>query len=251
MSERNKSVLNFVAGILLLLALASFFYFAFARLKYQWEWDRFWDYREQIAKGWGFTLLISVASLVISVLLGLFLMAGQRSGIWMLRAFCRGYVELIRGTPLLVQIFIAYYIVADAVQLESKTAVGILALSSFSAAYLAEIFRGGVDSIARTQVEAARAVGFDNRQVYQYVIIPQALRRVLPGVAGQLVNLVKDSSLLSVIGIEEYTKATYDFFSATYKSWEGFVSMACGYLIFTIPIMFFTRWLEERFRYEN
>jgi polar amino acid transport system permease protein len=121
----------------------------------------------------------------------------------------------------------------------------------FHAAYLAEIFRGAVESIGASQREAASAVGFDRNQRYRFVIIPQALRRALPGTTGQLVSLLKDSSLLSVIGIEEVVKKVQIMNAATYSALEGYIPLALAYLIVTLPLAHLARRLEGRFAYET
>ena len=249
--SRHKIALNLIAALALLAAVVGFFWFAFASLSYEWEWHRLWDYRKPLLNGWLFTIMVSTLALVLSVVLGILLVLGQRTGILALTGFCRGYVELIRGTPLLVQILIMNYVIFTALEIDNSTLIGVTTLAFFSAAYLAEIFRGGIDSVSRTQLDAARAVGFTAPQIYRYVIFPQAMRRVLPGVAGELVNLVKNSSLLMVISIEEFTKQTYDFFSATYKGFEGFIMLGFGYLLLTLPVTYLTYYLEKKFRYES
>jgi polar amino acid transport system permease protein len=100
-------------------------------------------------------------------------------------------------------------------------------------------------------LESARAVGFTSAQTYRYVVIPQAMRRVLPATAGQFANLIKDSSLLYVIGLGELTMQAKEAHAATYATFESYIPMALGYLILTLPISFWTRSLEERFRYET
>jgi polar amino acid transport system permease protein len=159
-------------------------------------------------------------------------------------------VELIRGTPLLVQILIAFYVVADAVGIGNRYLVGMAALSFFSGAYLSEIFRAGLESVGRAQLESARAVGFSRAQTYRYVILPQALRQVLPPMAGQFSSLVKDSSLLSVIAVSELTLNAQEVNSNMYGSFEGYLVMAVGYLLLTLPISLWTQHLEARHRYE-
>ncbi|MDA0811590.1 MAG: amino acid ABC transporter permease [Verrucomicrobia bacterium] len=248
-SSKTRWFLNVAAALLLLAAVVAFFWFAFTSLSYTWNWERLWDYRKPLFRGWLFTIFISTVALVASVALGILLVLGQRSGILALIGLCRGYVELIRGTPLLVQILIMNYVIFA--ESRNSTLVGIIALSCFSAAYLAEIFRGGIDSVARTQIDAARAVGFTGPQIYRFVIFPQAMRRVLPGIAGELVNLIKNSSLLMVISIGEFTKETYDFFSSTYKGFEGFILLGFGYLLLTLPVTYLTYYLEKKFRYES
>ena len=129
-------------------------------------------------------------------------------------------------------------------------AIGLL-LSLFGGAYLGEILRGGVESIPKTQWDSARAVGFNPVQVYRYVIFPQALRRVLPAIAGLFVSLIKDSSLLSVIGVSEYFYNTKNFISRSYAGLEGYVPLALGYLVLTLPVAWLSHWLEKRFRHET
>jgi polar amino acid transport system permease protein len=132
-----------------------------------------------------------------------------------------------------------------------KLIIGILLLSVFEGAYLGEILRGGVESIPKTQWEAARAVGFSRLQIYRYVIFPQALRRVLPAMAGLFVSLIKDSSLLNVIGVAEYFYNTRNFISRSYAGLEAYVPLALGYLILTLPVAWLAHWLERRFRHET
>jgi polar amino acid transport system permease protein len=164
---------------------------------------------------------------------------------------CGGVVELVRGSPLLVQLLIGHYIIANALRIDQPIFTGIILLGCFEGAYLAEIFRGAVESISASQLETARAVGFDKVQTYRFVIIPQALRRALPGTTGQLVSLIKDSSLLSVIGIEELVQKVKIMNAATYKPLEGFLPLAVAYLIVTLPLSYLARRLERRFAYET
>jgi polar amino acid transport system permease protein len=218
---------------------------------YSWNWSAAWAYREQFAWGWVTTLGISAGAMVISVLLGFALMLGRRSPWEPVRLFSSGTVEIVRGSPLLVQLLLGYYIVAEALRIGSPLVVGTLLLGVFHAAYLAEIFRGAVESIGASQREAASAVGFDRNQMYRFVIIPQALRRALPGTTGQLVSLLKDSSLLSVIGIEEVVKKVQIMNAATYSALEGYIPLALAYLIVTLPLAHLARRLEGRFAYET
>lgn len=124
-------------------------------------------------------------------------------------------------------------------------------LATFAAAYLSEIFRAGIESIPKSQLESARAVGFTSGQMYRYIVVPQAMRRVLPATAGQFANLIKDSSLLFVISVQELTMQSRETNAATYATFESYIPMALGYLVLTLPISFWTRHLEERFRYET
>ncbi len=238
-------------GFVLAIALSLITWALFATVRYQWRWDALWDYRFLIAHGWMMTMLISAGALVLSIALGLALMMGQRSPWIPVRLFSRGYVEIVRGTPLLVQLLIGYYIIANALHINQAVLVGIVLLASFEGAYLSEIFRGALESIGASQIEAARAVGFDRAQMYRYVIFPQALRRALPGTAGQMGALIKDSSLLSVISIEEVTQAVKMTNAQAYIALEGFIPLAVLYLALTLPLSWWARRLEARFKFDT
>ena len=161
------------------------------------------------------------------------------------------YVEIVRGTPLLVQILIFFYVVAPAFDVSDRYLVGILTLAFFSGAYISEIIRAGIESVGRSQLESARAIGLTRAQTYRYVIFPQALRQTLPPLAGQFVSLVKDSSLLSIIGISEFTLNAEMVNARTYSTLESYLPLAAGYLILTLPISLWTRRLEQRHKFET
>jgi polar amino acid transport system permease protein len=223
----------------------------FASVKYQWHWEALIKNWPQVMVGWGWTLLISAVALVLSILLGAGLMLGQRSAFTPVRLFSRGYLELVRGTPLLVQLLLGYYVLANALHVNARMPVGIVLLAMFEGTYLSEIFRAALESISASQLEAARAVGFDSRQIWRYVIFPQAIRRALPGSAGQMVSLIKDSSLLSVIGIEEVTRKVELINAHASLGLEGFIPLAVLYLVLTLPLSWWTRRLEQKFKYET
>jgi len=234
-----------VVAVLLIAAAA-----AFGRVNYEWNWAAVWDYRQKFLQGWLVTVGISLAALVMSVLMGGVVALMLRSGNVLAEAAARVYVELIRGTPLLVQLLIGFYVVATAVGLDNRYVAGVLLLSLFSGAYMAEIFRGGLDAIPRAQIDSARAIGLAPWQTFRLVVLPQAVRLVLPAVAGQLVSLVKDSSLLSVIAISEFTLNAQEVNSFTYSTLESYLPLAAGYLLLTLPLSALARHLERQFRYE-
>jgi polar amino acid transport system permease protein len=231
----------------------------FAMLGTQTDWSKAWEYRETLWRGWLVTLGISVAAFCGSIVFGLLFMLGQRSPLVVVRWTCRAFLEFVRDTPLLVHLLFGYFVIfAPLISRplgeqgwDDKLLIGILLLSVFEGAYLGEILRGGVDSIPRTQWESARAVGFSKIQIYRYVIFPQALRRVLPAMAGLFVSLIKDSSLLNVIGVAEYFYNTKNFISRSYAGLEGYVPLALGYLVLTLPVAWLSHWLEKRFRHET
>jgi polar amino acid transport system permease protein len=255
MTRRN--LLELLSALVLTAVVCDGFWVIFSGL----EWERssaaLWRYRESILEGWWVTLVVSAGALVGSCLVAGVLVAGQRSGLRSVRWFTQGFVEIVRGMPLLSLVLIGFYVVLnnqvvsdllESVNLGGKMFAGILLLSVFTGAYLTEILRGGLESIPQAQLDSARAVGFDRRQVLRYVVFPQALRRVLPALAGQFVSLVKDSSLLMVIGVNEFTYQARAFYAATYLGVEAFLPLAAGYLLLTLPIAAFAHWLERRFK---
>ncbi len=227
------------------------FYFSFRRLGYELRWESVYNARQVFFQGWLTTIWISLCALGLSTIIGLAFALGQRSPILVARYFSRIYVELIRGTPLLVQILIAFYVVANAVGIDNRYVVGVLTLSFFSGAYISEIIRAGIESVGASQLESARAIGLTRAQTYRHVILPQALRQTLPPLAGQFVSLIKDSSLLYVVGLTEFTLAAKSTTSRTYSTLECYVPLAIGYLILTLPISLWTRSLERRHKYET
>ena len=239
------------AHILVIAILAALVAVAFMRVNYTWNWDGVWEYRQKFIQGWVTTLVLCVAALVGSIVIGMVAAMMLQSRREFVQALARVYVELVRGTPLLVQLLIGFYVVASAVGLDNRFVVGVLSLSLFSGAYMAEIFRGGLAAIPLTQRDAARAIGLSQWQSMRLVILPQALRLVLPPIAGQLVSLIKDSSLLSVIAISEFTLNAQEVNSFTYSALESYLPLAAGYLMLTLPLSWLARLLESRFRYET
>ncbi len=215
------------------------------------NWDSVWNYRAVFVQGWLLTIGLSAASLVLSLVFAAMIVLLRRASFVPARALGSLFVEVVRGSPLLVQILILFYVIAPGVGISDRILVGLIALSIFSAAYLAEMLRAGIEGVAASQLESARAIGLTGWQTYRFVIIPQALRQTLPPLAGQFASLIKDSSLLSVIGLSEFTHAALQINSATYSTIESFVPLAVGYLILTLPISFGARYLEEKFRYDS
>ena len=240
-----------LAHALVVVVVAALVALAFWRVGYEWNWAGVWAYRWKFVQGWIATVVLSLAALVVSTAVGAAVALMLRSRFTLVEAVARVYVELIRGTPLLVQLLIGFYVVASAVGIGDRHVVGVLVLALFSGAYMAEIFRGGLDAIPRAQIDSARAIGLTPGQTLALVVLPQAVRLVLPAVAGQFVSLVKDSSLLSVIAISEFTLAAQEVNSFTYSTLESYLPLAAGYLLLTLPLSALARRLERRFRYET
>ncbi|HZQ48536.1 MAG TPA: amino acid ABC transporter permease [Verrucomicrobiae bacterium] len=233
------------------LVISLVFFFSFHRLAYRLRWDSIYQYRQMFLQGWLTTIFISLAALALSTLIGLFFALAGRSHFLPLRYFSKIYVEVVRGTPLLVQILIFFYVVADAFGVGNRYLVGVLTLSFFSGAYISEIIRAGIESVGKSQLESARAIGLTRSQTYRHVIFPQALRQTLPPLAGQFVSLIKDSSLLSIISISEFTWNAEAINARTFSTLESYIPLAVGYLILTLPISIWTRHLERRHKFET
>ncbi|MHC5010594.1 MAG: amino acid ABC transporter permease [Planctomycetota bacterium] len=231
---------------------------------YDWTWRKIWGprgYGDLFWKGLVTTAWISALSLVLGLALGF---AGGLSRVsrrpWV-HQIGTVYVEAIRGTPLLVQIFVGYYCVWPALKgalqriglltsladpvLESVI-VGVIVLGVFAGAYVTEIVRAAIESIDRGQWEAGLAQGMTRRQILRHVVIPQALRRMVPPMTGQFVSLVKDSSLLSIIGVTELTKQASQVQSNSYKQMEVYLPLALLYLLITFPLSRLASRLERR-----
>jgi polar amino acid transport system permease protein len=216
----------------------------------EYDWASIWKYKALFINGWLTTIAISFISLLLSLIIGITVALIRRSSIAFFRGLAMVYIEIIRGTPLLVQLLFFFYVVAHSLGMESRYFIGILTLSIFSGAYIAEMIRSGIEGIRASQIESARAIGLSKIQIYRFIIFPQAIRQLLPPLSGQFASIIKDSSLLSIIGISELTYSAQQVNSATYSTLESFLPLAVGYLILTLPISLLTRYIERQFQYE-
>jgi polar amino acid transport system permease protein len=235
--------------MLVALLTAAVFSFAFSQLHYGWNWSAIWEYRQKLLQGWLMTVAISAAALLVSLLIGLFTALARRSAFLPLRYAAVLYVETVRGTPLLVQILILFYVIANSFGIENRYVVGVLTLSLFAGAYLAEMIRSGIESIRDSQLESARAIGLTRVQTYRYVIFPQVVRQLIPPLTGQFASIIKDSSLLSIIAVSEFTLNAQEVNAFTYSTLESYLPLAVGYLLLTLPISLLSRALERRFHF--
>jgi polar amino acid transport system permease protein len=196
---------------------------------------------------WGLltTLWISLAAGALALVIGLLTGLCRLSSNPTLRDLSTVYVELVRGTPLLVQIFIFYFFIGTVLNL-SREFAGVAALALFTGAYVAEIVRAGVQSVVKGQAEAARSLGLTGFQSMRYVVLPQAFKRVLPALAGQFISLVKDTSLVSVIAITELTKSGREAITTSFSTFEIWFCVAAMYLLINLPLSQIARRLERR-----
>ena len=201
------------------------------------------------------TLKISVLATLLGVLIGIFGGLARLSSNPALRWATISYVELIRGSPLLVQILIWYFVLGTLIN-DILAAYGlhrisafwyaVASLACFAGAYVTEIVRAGIQSIHRGQTEAARSLGMTYGQSMFYIILPQALRRILPPLAGQFISLIKDSSLLGIIAIRELTKATREVVTTSLQPFELYLLLGLLYLVLTFALSMFVQYLERR-----
>jgi polar amino acid transport system permease protein len=196
---------------------------------------------------WGLwtTLWLSAVSSILALFIGLITGLCRISRNLTLRGLAVIYVEFIRGTPLLVQIFIAYFFIGTVFNLNRNVA-GVGALAIFAGAYVAEIVRAGIQSISRGQMEAARSLGMSVFQAMTNIILPQALKRILPPLAGQFISLIKDSSLVSVIAITDLAKSGREIITSTFATFEVWLTVAAMYLVVTSLLSQLVFYMERR-----
>lgn len=208
-----------------------------------------------LMQGLWLTLKVSLISILLGIVIGLIAGLARISSNPALKWSAVTYVEIIRGSPLLVQIFIWYFVLGTVINtLLAKNGMdqlppiwyGVASLAFFCGAYVAEIVRAGIQSIHRGQMEAARSLGMSYPQAMRHVILPQALRRILPPLAGQFISLIKDSSLLGIIAIRELTKATREVVTTSLQPFELWFMCALLYLVLTFGLSMFVQYLERR-----
>jgi len=201
------------------------------------------------------TIKLSVIATILGVIIGIIGGLSRISSNPMLKWTTVFYVELIRGSPLMVQILIWYFVIGTVVNdllaaygmgRISAFWYGVASLACFAGAYVTEIVRAGIQSIHRGQNEAARSLGMSYAQAMRHVILPQALRRILPPLAGQFISLIKDSSLLGIIAIRDLTKAAREAVTASLQPFELYLLLGVLYLLLTFALSMFVQHLEKR-----
>lgn len=208
-----------------------------------------------LMQGLWLTLKVSLIAIIFGIFIGLFTGLARISSNPALKWSAITYIEIIRGSPLLVQIFIWYFVLGTLIN--SLLAVkdlfqipplwfGVASLATFTGAYVAEIVRAGIQSIHRGQTEASRSLGMTYAQSMVHVILPQALRRIIPPLAGQFISLIKDSSLLGIIAIRELTKATREIVTASLQPFELWFVCAILYLVLTFTLSMLLQYMERR-----
>jgi polar amino acid transport system permease protein len=231
------------------------------------------DYAEigiVLSRGIVTTLWVTFAAFGLACLLGLIVAMARTSSIYLLRQAATFYVELIRGIPILVFLFYVAFVgapwlvVAVNFVLTPFAALGwvelltireldftwraVFALTVCYSAFIAEIFRAGIEAVDRGQIEAARALGLKPWQVFRFVIAPQALRTILPPLGNDFVSMIKDSALVSALGVQDITQIGKVYASGTFRFFETYNVVAFLYLVMTISLSLLVRLLEQRLK---
>lgn len=244
--SKIKKGANLLLALLLLIGL-----FVLSLSDYQMNWASLSPYIGKLFNGYKMTLILTFFAMFVSLVLGFIIAFLNKSRILVIHYLSQTYIEIIRGTPFLVQIIFFFYIITPALGLSNRYVIGVIILAIFSSAYVSEIIRAGIESIPESQHETSRAVGFTTLQKYRYVIFPQVFKRILPSLAGQLSSLVKDSSLLSVIAVSEFTLNIQEINAINFRTYENYIILALGYLLITFPISMISRRLERKYNYES
>ena len=251
----KNPLLEFTKFILILGALGWLFYRGGVELEYNWQWYRIPDYLFSFEKGnfipgplleglW-ITLRITVFSLFFAFLFGLTCALMRLSHSFVGQCLARIYLQVVRNTPLLIQIFFIYFVLGPILGLDRFPAA-VLALSLFEGAYASEIFRAGIQAINKEQWEAAYSLGLSTFDTYIKIIIPQALRYVLPPLTNQAVCLIKDSALVSTIAIYDLTMQGQVIIARTFLTFEVWFTVAGIYLFLTITLSGLAALLERK-----
>lgn len=203
------------------------------------------------------TILISLLSIFIGIIIGFIACIMGMAKNRVLKGISAIYVWIIRGTPMIVQAFIVYFGMPQVMQMmipgfriEAFTA-GVITLSLNAGAYLSEIFRGGISAVPKGQVEAARSLGLSGARTMMKVVLPQAVKIAIPSMVNQFIITVKDTSILSVIGLADVVNKAKVYVGKSYAFFETYILVAVYYLIVISLLMVFSRYLEKKFNYEN
>ncbi len=197
--------------------------------------------------GAGITIQITAISVGLGMIIGMFVGIARICNVKLLRVLATVYIDFLRGTPLLVQIFLIYFALPMVLgQRVDPFIAAITACGINSGAYIAEIFRAGIQAIDEGQMEAGRSLGMTWVQTMRYIIVPQAFKNIVPPLGNEFIALLKDSSLVSVIGFEELTRRGQLIIARTYGSLEIWITVAVIYLIMTLTISRLVSYIEKR-----
>ncbi|HEY4202543.1 MAG TPA: amino acid ABC transporter permease [Devosiaceae bacterium] len=212
------------------------------------DWGAIWQYRYDLLGGVGVTIALAVVTMIIAVPLGIVVMLMRQSGIKPLQWIATVFVEIFRNTPLLLLVYWAYYAVPTISHVPvSALATGIVALVLNTAAYNSENFRAGVNSIRKGQMEAGLSLGMSWSETMRKIILPQAIRRIVPVLASSWVSLFKATSLVSAIGVYELAHVALEIRSENYRVLETLTTLALIYWVLGYPQAKLVDWLNRKY----
>lgn len=207
------------------------------------------EYTPLYVKAAKLTLRLGITGILLSLLVGLGCSLILYYRVWVLRKITAVYIELSRNTPLLVQLFFLYFGLPKAgIRLDSETCA-IIGLAFLGGSYMAETFRSGLEAIEKIQMESALSIGLTHHQAMQYVIFPQALSISIPGLCANMIFLLKETSVFSVVALADLMYVAKDLIGLYYKTDEALFMLVIAYLILLLPISVLAAWLERRLRY--
>lgn len=207
--------------------------------------DPYLEILEFVPDGVLVTFEVTIISIVLSFFVGLLTGLGRISKNRFINLMASTYVEVIRGIPLLVQLFYIYYAIGSFTRIPPFVAA-IVAMTICYGAYMGEVFRAGIESIDKGQTEAALSLGFNKKQTMMYVILPQAMRTILPPVGNEFIALLKDTSLVSIIAVADLLRRGREYATSTFNYFETFTMVALIYLIITLVLSKFVSYLEKK-----
>ncbi len=210
--------------------------------------DPYYEILRFIPDGILVTFQVTICSIFFALILGLITGLGRISRRRVINAAASIYVEVVRGIPLLVQLFYIYYALGRFVRIPDMAAA-VIAMSVCYGAYMGEVFRAGIESIHKGQTEAARSLGFSQAQTMRYVIIPQAWRTILPPVGNEFIALLKDTSLVSILAVADILRRGREFAAESFAYFETYTVIALVYLIITLILSKLVSLLEERYHH--
>ena len=212
------------------------------------DFSLIWNSLPLLLAGAGVTIEITAIAVGLGFIFGLITSVCRLSGVKTLQVIAVCYVNIIRGTPMLVQIFLIYFALPMVIGERINPFVAAVAACSInSGAYVSEIFRAGIQSVDKGQMEAGRSLGLSWMQTMRYVIMPQAFKHVIPPLGNAFMSMTKETSLVSVIGFEELTRRGQLIIAKTYGSFEIWLTVAAIYLVMTLTIARLVSYLERRF----
>jgi polar amino acid transport system permease protein len=216
-------------------------------MTYTFRWDVVFSNLPFLLSGVWMTLLISALTLMISVVLGMAVALADMSRLWVFRALARVWGEGVRNTPILVQLLWMYYVlpIVFGLMISAFTAC-VIGLSIYSSAFIAEVYRAGIQAVPRGHLEAAQVLGMSRFDSFVRIVVPQAVRTILPPLAGNFVQLIKYSSLAAVLSVADVTKRAMELSAATFRPLETFSAVAVIYFAICWPLTQAIRMWERR-----